>query len=124
MSLVEVSTPSGKKKSVGIAQDDSASVLTIVVLGATGDLAKKVYSVTTSRICPSLQISLIYSLQLTFPALFALFTSKLMPEKFHVVGVGRQPAAGKPAQTAAGMREHLCSNAGTSKAAGTLWKAP
>ena len=42
MSLVEVSTPSGKKKSVGIAQDDSASVLTIVVLGATGDLAKKV----------------------------------------------------------------------------------
>lgn len=95
MSLVEVSTPSGKKKSVGIAQDDSASVLTIVVLGATGDLAKK----------------------LTFPALFALFNSKLMPEKFHVVGVGRQPAAGKPAQTAAGLREHLCSNAGTSKAA-------
>jgi hypothetical protein len=42
MSLVEVTTPSGKKKTVGIAQDQSGSVLTIVVLGATGDLAKKV----------------------------------------------------------------------------------
>ncbi len=62
-------------------------------------------------------------LQLTFPALFALFTSKLMPEKFHVVGVGRQPAAGKPKQTAAGLREHLCSNAGTSKAAGAYSSA-
>ena len=59
------------------------------------------------------------SSQLTFPALFALFTSKLMPERFHVVGVGRQPAAGKPPQTAQGLREHLCSNAGTSKAAGS-----
>jgi glucose-6-phosphate 1-dehydrogenase len=123
MSLVEVSTPSGKKKSVGIAQDDSASVLTIVVLGATGDLAKKVAS-RQAVFAIRLQISLICSLQLTFPALFALFNSKLMPEKFHVVGVGRQPAAGKPAQTAASMREHLCSNAGTSKAAGTLLKAP
>ena len=44
-----------------------------------------------------------------------------MPEKFHVVGVGRQPAAGRPAQTAAGLREHLCSNAGTSKAAGRIF---
>ena len=61
---------------------------------------------------------LTFSSQLTFPALFALFTSKLMPERFHVVGVGRQPAAGKPPQTAQGLREHLCSNAGTSKAAG------
>lgn len=42
MSLVEVTTPSGKKKTVGIAQDQSDGVLTIVVLGATGDLAKKV----------------------------------------------------------------------------------
>jgi hypothetical protein len=42
-----------------------------------------------------------------------------MPEKFHVVGVGRQPAAGKPATTAQALRDHLCSNAGTSKAAGT-----
>jgi hypothetical protein len=42
MSVVEVTTPSGKKKTVGIAQDQSDSVLTIVVLGATGDLAKKV----------------------------------------------------------------------------------
>ena len=62
---------------------------------------------------------LTFSSQLTFPALFALFTSKLMPERFHVVGVGRQPAAGKPPQTAQGLREHLCSNAGTSKAAGS-----
>jgi len=59
--------------------------------------------------------------QLTFPALFALFTSKLMPERFHVVGVGRQPAAGKPPQTAQSLREHLCSNAGTSKAAGAFF---
>jgi hypothetical protein len=42
MSLVEVTTPSGKRKTVGIAQDRSGSVLSIVVLGATGDLAKKV----------------------------------------------------------------------------------
>jgi len=74
---------------------DSEDVLTIVVLGATGDLAKK----------------------LTFPALFALFTAKFMPNRFHIVGVGRQPAPGKPQQTAQGLREHLCSNAGTSKAA-------
>ena len=45
---------------------DSEDVLTIVVLGATGDLAKK----------------------LTFPALFALFTAKFMPNRFHIVGVG------------------------------------
>ncbi len=45
---------------------DSEDVLTIVVLGATGDLAKK----------------------LTFPALFALFTEKFMPNRFHIVGVG------------------------------------
>jgi hypothetical protein len=42
MSQVEVTTPSGKKKTVGIAQDASEGVLSIVVLGATGDLAKKV----------------------------------------------------------------------------------
>ena len=42
MSQVQVTTPSGKKKTVGIAQDASEGVLSIVVLGATGDLAKKV----------------------------------------------------------------------------------
>jgi hypothetical protein len=45
---------------------DSEDVLTIVVLGATGDLAKK----------------------LTFPALFALYTENFMPKRFHIVGVG------------------------------------
>ena len=116
MSLVEVTTPSGKKKTIGIAQDQSGSVLTIVVLGATGDLAKKVPMLNSAAVlcgCFLIRLS-----QLTFPALFALYTSKLMPEKFHVVGVGRQPASGKPALTAAGLRDHLCSNAGTSKAAG------
>ncbi len=48
---------------------DSEDVLTIVVLGATGDLAKK----------------------LTFPALFALFTAKFIPERFHIVGVRKSP---------------------------------
>jgi glucose-6-phosphate 1-dehydrogenase len=48
---------------------DSEDVLTIVVLGATGDLAKK----------------------LTFPALFALFTAKFIPERFHIVGVRKIP---------------------------------
>jgi glucose-6-phosphate 1-dehydrogenase len=48
---------------------DSKDVLTIVVLGATGDLAKK----------------------LTFPALFALFTAKFIPERFHIVGVRKSP---------------------------------
>lgn len=115
MSLVEVTTPSGKKKSVGIAQDQSDGVLTIVVLGASGDLAKKVATRSNSIIAAS---SSHPPAQLTFPALFALYTSKLMPEKFHVVGVGRQPAAGKPATTAQALRDHLCSNAGTSKAAG------
>lgn len=42
MSLLEVSTPTGKKKTVGIGQDQSVAVLSVVVLGATGDLAKKV----------------------------------------------------------------------------------
>ena len=42
MSQVQATTPSGKKKTVGIAQDASDGVLSIVVLGATGDLAKKV----------------------------------------------------------------------------------
>jgi hypothetical protein len=52
MSVVEVTTPSGKKKTAGIDQDRSDSVLTIVVLGATGDLAKKVMPNDHLTFCP------------------------------------------------------------------------
>ena len=137
MSLVEVTTPSGKKKTVGIAQDKSDGVLTIVVLGATGDLAKKV---------PRDKQQFHYRGHFLSPLRAAYFPRALrsLHIKAHAREVprgGRGPSArrrqalhhpsqklhrisllkhspGKPSTTAQALRDHLCSNAGTSKAAG------
>ena len=64
-------------------QHHSESPLTIVVIGASGDLARK-------RV---------------FPALFALYCQELLPEQFHVVGLARTPMT--PEQFRERAVEHL-----------------